>query len=177
LRLLTCAWIVLWTAVLVALNPQGAVQGASHQQSGQLVGTWRLVSRSSTLADGTQKEDPKLGAMPMGYLAYDASGHVSAQLMKRDRVIDEMETCGVPSTAGQNNSTTVCGYDAYAGTYTVEGDSTVVHHLEMAISPADVGKVIRRSFRVDGDKLTISFATTSSDAKPITRNVVWERVR
>ena len=177
MRLLTCAWIVLWAAVLVAQNLQGAVQGTNRPQSGQLIGTWRLVSRSTTLADGTQKEDPNLGTTPMGYLVYDASGHVFAQLMKRDRAIDEMKICGVQSAAGQNNSTTVCGYDVYAGTYTVENDSTVLHHLEMAISPADVGKVIRRSFRVHGDKLTISFATTTSDSKPITRSVVWERVK
>ena len=175
MRFLTCAWIILSAAVLVAQDRQGAEQG-NHPQSGQLVGTWRLVSRSTTLADGTQKEDPNLGTTPIGYLVYDASGHVFAQLMKRDRAIEEVHTCGLQS-AVQNNSSTVCGYDAYAGTYTVENGSTVLHHLEMAISPADVGKVIRRSFRVDGDKLTISFATTTSDSKPITRSVVWERVR
>jgi len=45
-----------------------------------LVGTWRLVSRVVTLEDGTAVQDPGLGKTPSGYLIYDSSGHVAAQL-------------------------------------------------------------------------------------------------
>ena len=87
----------------------------------------------------------------------------------------ELTNCGVQAgKAADNNSTAVCGYDAYFGTYTIENRSTVAHQLEMAISPADVGKVIRRTFQIDSDILTISFSTTSPDGQPLTRKVLYD---
>ncbi len=76
----------------------------------------------------------------MGVLIYDASGHVAAQLSRRDRTVAMLgEECaaaaaikGTPDTAQ-----TVLGYDAYFGTYTVDEQAGIVtHHLEAAIFPA-----------------------------------------
>jgi Lipocalin-like domain/Domain of unknown function (DUF4440) len=142
----------------------------------QLVGTWRLVSRSVTNADGERIAEPALGEKPSGYLVYDASGHVAAQLMRPGRTAAQLKNCGATPAKAQNNSTTVCGYDAYFGTYKLE-DGGIVHHLELALSPEDIGKDIHRSFVIAGDQLTITFPTTMPDGKTVTRTVVWERVR
>ena len=142
----------------------------------QLVGTWRLVSRSVTNADGERVAESALGEKPEGYLIYDAAGHVAAQLMRPGRNPAQMKNCGAAPAKAQNNSTTVCGYDAYFGTYKLE-DGGVVHHMELALSPDDIGKDIHRSFVIVGDQLTITFPTTMPDGKTLARTVVWERAK
>jgi hypothetical protein len=152
-------------------KPQADVSGGA----GQLVGTWRLISRVVRLEDGTAVQDPGLGKTPSGYLIYDSSGHMAAQLMRLDRpmAID----CGTPGPAPSENSQSVNGYDAYFGTYTVDQTShTVTHHLEGALAAADVGKNLVREFQVSGDKLTIIVRTNSPKEKQI-RTLTWERVR
>lgn len=46
----------------------------------QLVGSWSLASRVSTLANGEVLPDCGLAATPKGLLIYDRTGHVAAQL-------------------------------------------------------------------------------------------------
>jgi hypothetical protein len=140
-----------------------------------LVGTWRLISRVVTLEDGTTVQDPGLGKTPTGYLIYDSSGHMAAQLMRPDRsmAID----CVTSGPAPSENSQSVNGYDAYFGTYTIDETShTVTHHLEGALAAADVGKNLVREFQLSGDKLTIIVRTNSPKEKQI-RTLTWKRVR
>jgi Lipocalin-like domain len=147
-------------------KPQADVSGSGAQ----LVGTWRLISRVVTLEDGTAVQDPGLG-----YLIYDSSGHMAAQLMRPDRptAID----CGTSSPAPSDNSQSVNGYVAYFGRYTIDETShTVTHHLEGALAAADVGKNLVRRFQVSGDKLTIIVRMNTTKEKQI-RTLTWVRVR
>jgi lipocalin-like protein len=175
-------------AGLVVLFAISAVVSGSTQQSsshptspddisgdGELVGTWRLISRVVRLEDGTAVEDPGLGKTPLGYLMYDSSGHMAVQVMRRDRplAID----CATSSFAPSDNSQSVNGYDAYFGRYTIDETShTVTHHLEGALAAADVGKNLVRKFQVSGDKLTIIVRTNSPKQRQV-RTLTWERVR
>jgi hypothetical protein len=149
--------------------------------SAQLIGSWRLVSRHSKRADGELEADPGLSTAPMGVLIYDQSGHVAAQLSRRDRSVamlgGECQAAatikGTPDTAQ-----TVIGYDAYFGTYKInERDGIVTHHLEAALWPGDVGKDINRFFTLSRDRLTISFNTTTREGVNVTRILVWERMK
>jgi len=150
-------------------RPQADISGGA----GELVGTWRLISRVVRLEDGTAVQDPGLGKTPSGYLIYDSSGHMAAQLMRLDR--PRAVDCGTPVPAPSENSQSVNGYDAYFGTYTVdETEHTVTHHLEGALAAADVGKNLVREFQVSGDKLTIIVRTNSPKEKQI-RTLTWER--
>jgi hypothetical protein len=159
-----------------------APQGNSHTKpqaeisdgAGQLVGTWRLISRVVRLEDGTAVQDAGLGKAPSGYLIYDSSRHMAAQLMKLDRPM--AINCDAPGPAPSENSQSVNGYDAYFGTYTIdETKHTVTHHLEGALSAADVGKNLVREFQVAGDKLILIVRTNSPKEKQI-RTLTWERV-
>jgi Lipocalin-like domain len=140
-----------------------------------LIGTWRLVSRVTTTQSGKRVVD-QLGEHPVGYLIYDNSGHVFAQLMRPNRSEQEMENCGGRRSRGENNPALICGYDAYFGTYKLLG-TQVVHHLEGALAPEDIGKEIHRSFAVEGDRLTITFSTTATNGEKATRTITWERVK
>src|SRR6266702_2189458 len=147
----------------------------------QLIGSWRLVSRETHRANGELLVDPTLSATPMGFLVYDASGHVAAQLSRRGRTVEMLaEGCKIAaSTKGTpNTAQTILGYDAYFGTFTLhEQEGFVTHHLESALFPADIGKDINRNFKLSGDRLTLSFDTTTQEGAPITRTLIWERLK
>jgi hypothetical protein len=173
LGLLLAISVIAWES-----TPQGNAQTKTQADisgaAGQLVGTWRLISRVVRLEDGTAVQDPNLGKTPLGYLIYDSSGHVAAQLMRLDRstAID----CGASGPTSRENSQSINGYDAYFGTYTIdETRHTVTHHLEGALAAADVGKNLVREFQLSGDKLTIIVRTNSPKKKQI-RTLIWERV-
>jgi hypothetical protein len=170
--------IVTASVVISGTAQQRNADASSEQDSSplqsQLVGTWRLISRVVTTRDGTVVRDPGLGAAPTGYLIYDLSGHVAAQMMKTDRpaVID----CSLSTAAPSNNSQSVNGYDAYFGTYTIDrANRTVTHHLEGALVAADVGKSLVRHFQVSADKLAIIVHTSSPQGDQI-RTLNFARV-
>jgi hypothetical protein len=147
----------------------------------QLVGSWKLMSRASKLASGEVSVDPGLGAKPSGVLIYDASGHMAAQLSRQGRTIDMLkEECGAMAAVNTspNTANTILGYDAYFGTYTIhEKEGFVTHHVEAALWPGNQGTDINRSFTLKGDELSITFKTTTQDGQPVTRTLVWQRIR
>lgn len=164
-----------------AQAPKNKVTRSHSSVRAQLVGSWRLLSRESRRENGQIEADQGLSTLPLGVLIYDQAGHVAAQLSRRDRTVsmfrDECaiaaDTKGTPDTAQ-----TVLGYDAYFGTYTLnEKEGIVTHHLEAAIWPGDIGKNIDRHFKISGDRLTISFDTTTREGVKVTRTLVWERMR
>jgi hypothetical protein len=140
-----------------------------------LVGTWRLLSREDVTADGRRRIDPMLGADPVAYLMYDATGHFAAQFMRRDRGSMGGDAAPAP-VGGANNSRAVNGYDAYFGTYRVGADGMVTQVLEGALSPGDVGKVVTRRFLIRDAELIIALETTASDGEAVTRTLRWQRV-
>jgi hypothetical protein len=149
--------------------------------SDRLVGGWGLASRVTTTADGRVLPDAGLSAVPSGILIYDRSGHVAAQLSRPSRTVEMLaDECQEAQKVKGTNDTaqTVLGYDAYFGTYTVnESEGIVTHHLDSALFPGDIGKNIARRFAISGDTLTIKFNTTQRDGTPVTRTLVWKRLK
>lgn len=145
----------------------------NEELAASLIGVWWLQSRIDAAADGSPREEPGLGSDPLGILAYSPD-RFTAQFMKRDR-------SGSPgpaaSTSGQNNTAAVDGYDAYFGTYEIDqGTGEVVHRLEGALTPENVGIEVSRNLKVEGDQLEIRLATTTSDGEPVTRTLTWKRI-
>jgi lipocalin-like protein len=174
--LISC--FVLFASLVSHTNAKAA--GKTSVQA-QLVGSWRLVSRETHQANGELLADPNLAAAPTGFLVYDATGHVAAQLSRRGRTVEMLgEDCksAVATKSTPNTAQTILGYDAYFGTVTVhEKEGYVTHHLESALFPGDIGHDINRNFKLAGDRLTLSFDTTTQDGTPITRSLVWERIK
>jgi len=136
-------------------------------------GVWWLLSREDRAADGSIRIDPALGADAKGILTY-ANGRFAAQFMKRDRT-DVPDTSN-PSV-GKNNTGAVGGYDAYFGTYSVdEKTGDVLHCLEGALTPENVGVEVYRTLTVNGDSLVIQLETTTTEGEPIVRTLTWNKV-
>ena len=138
----------------------------------RIVGTWWLTSRIDRAADGSVRDDPALGSDPLAILTYTRQ-KFAAQFMKRDR------STPLPlaaSGSGRNNTSAIGGYDAYFGRYEVQADGTVLHRLEAALTPSNVGIEVARRLSVDDDHLTIELETATQDGVPIVRTLVWERL-
>ncbi|MFC2039355.1 lipocalin-like domain-containing protein [Chloroflexota bacterium] len=138
----------------------------------QFIGTWKLVLSEFRLSDG-QAVYP-LGKEATGMLMYDASGHMSAQLMRRDR----------PTFASDDPfSGTLSeikpafeGFAAYFGTYEInEERAIVVHHVEGSLFPNWVGGNQIRFFELSGDRLTLSAPPIPMSGREMTGFLIWER--
>ena len=147
--------------ILVAVVNLEAQSGAASR----IVGTWQLMTRTVTRADGTRIIDPVLGEKPVGRLIYGASGAMSLQMMR----VGRKTAISTPPNANQR---VTLGYDSYFGRYTVdEKAGTVTHHVEASLFPEDVGDDWVRPFTLDGDTLTLRL--TGEDG--LTRTLVFKR--
>lgn len=145
--------------------------------SRSLPGTWCLLSRVDTTAEGVVVPAPALGSDPIALLVYDRAGHFTAQFMKRFR--DAAEAAAEPAAAGaaKNNTRAQGGYDAYFGTYEVDdGTGCVTQRLLGSLKPANVGMELTRAMTVTGDRLVIALETNAVNGTPVTRTLTWERV-
>jgi len=129
------------------------------------IGSWRLVSFEETQPDGEILHP--YGEFPAGLLIYDSTGHMSVQIMRRDRP----QTSSDPDRASADEINKILeGFTAFFGAYEInEANQTVIHHVEGHLLPDSVGKSLRRSFEFSGDRLIL---------KPTqARRVTWERIK
>jgi hypothetical protein len=144
------------------------------------VGTWRLLDYSFIHEDGVV-EHP-WGTEVRGYLLYSAEGYMSGNLSpardwksRRARLTaafkahDGAAALRVAQSAGRRD------YIAYAGRYTVEGD-TVTHHVEASLFPNWVGRPEVRYYKFEDNTLTLRTGPVRSGMHTITAQLVWERV-
>jgi len=148
--------------------------GLSPDGASALVGTWRLVSFESKTGDGAIRH--QLGPAARGQLAYDAAGHMSAQLMDPER--PRFASGDLTQGSDIEVRAAMAGYIAYYGTYTVDQTRGVVtHHVQGALFPNWVGGDQVRYFRLDGDRLTITTPLIRIGGEDSTTVLVWERAR
>jgi len=141
------------------------------------VGTWRLLDYSFIHEDGAI-EHP-WGTEVRGYLLYSAEGYMSGNLSpardwqsRRARLTAAFKAhdgAGALRMAGRRE------YIAYAGRYTVEGD-TVTHHVEASLFPNWVGRPEVRYYKFDGNMLTLRTGPVRSGMHTVVAQLVWERV-
>ena len=152
-------------SIAVATGQRAAIEN--------LVGTWQMVSRVDRDVGGNVFPESSLGSDPIGYLIYDASGHVAVQLMARQR---PAVPCQVTTSAASNNVGHIGGYDAFFGRYEVDSTAgTVTHILGRGYLAGDVGRRLTRRFKLVGDSLTLEFEPGGPTAGR-TRTLTWRRV-
>jgi hypothetical protein len=138
-----------------------------------LIGTWGLVSSEWKRADGRHANPFGDGAV--GVLIYDASGYMSAQIMRADRAApDPKQPAGIDVAM----TSAVAGYVAYFGVYAADAAAgTVTHRVIGAAHPAWVGMEIMRRFVIEGDVLTLRDDLTTADGVPVAAATSWQRMR
>ena len=116
-------------------------------------GTWRL-QESFAESNGVKQAFP-LGEGTQGLIMYDEIGHMSAQLMSRERVSFSSRT---PSLIPlEEISRAYHEYTSYFGTYTLDVSAgTIVHHVEGALAPQWIGGDQLRYFKFDDQLLILT---------------------
>lgn len=149
--------------MILAFGPRVMIM--SGQTSDSFVGTWKLISVEDHGPDGGTVQP--YGRDPVGILVYDATGHMSVQIMRHDRVALSAE---IENAGSEEIKSAVEGFTAFFGTYEVDADRHIVtHNVEGHLAPNSVGKALTRSFEFLGDLLILR-------PNP-TRTVTWKRIR
>jgi hypothetical protein len=104
-----------------------------------LIGTWRVLSFTRWNKEGVAGQP--LGAEPMGYAVFDATGHAFIQL-------------GRNATDGGYPDEIAKSLMCYFGPYTIRGDLVKVT-VEQSNMADYLGSVQERNFKVEGDTMTI----------------------
>ncbi len=149
------------------------MSNTSNKLENSIQGMWWLISLEDYTLTGEQRTDPVLGSDPLAVLVY-AHGYFSAQFMKKDRNLDSV---GIATGAGRNNTSAIGGYDAYFGTYKIdETTGQVAHTLLGSINPSNVGITVYRTLTVENSQLIIRLETTTSEGEAVTRTLKWKRI-
>jgi hypothetical protein len=135
----------------------------------KLVGTWKLVSASSTTSAGERSETP-YGLNPVGFLTYAADGRITALISNGGR--KSLSAGG--GTLGEQ-SEAFKTFLAYAGRYTLGGNK-VIHHVEISSIQNYVGKDLVRTVKFQGDRIALVTPPTPVKGKMQTFELIWERL-
>jgi hypothetical protein len=159
---------------ILALSGLVILSHGQHANStrAQLVGTWRLVSSTQRMADGTARPDPQTGSKGVGYLIYTESGRVCVVVGNPER--SRWVSVQAPTEAEVHNA--FDGLVAYAGTFEVnEAERYVVHHIEVDRVPNLSGADRKRFCSFSANQLVLRAAPPLP--KDVTEwTIVWERV-
>jgi hypothetical protein len=135
----------------------------------KLVGTWKLVSTSSTASNGDRNETP-YGPSPLGFLAYSADGRVTALISNGGR-----KSLAFGGGTLEEQAEAFKTFLAYAGRYTLTGDK-VTHHIEISSIQNYVGKDLVRSIKFQEDQITLVTPPTRMNGKIQTVELIWQRL-
>ncbi len=145
------------------------MEGTVSQDSlERLLGTWRLVSVSSTTSKGERNDSP-YGVDPVGFLTYGTDGRVTAIISYGGR---KALSVGAPV---EEQAEAFKTFLAYTGQYKLVDDK-VHHQIEVSSIQNYVGRDLVRSIRFEADRIVLVTPPTPVGGKLQTLELVWERL-
>jgi len=144
--------------------------GGFKNANDKLVGTWKLVSASTTTSNGERSETP-YGLNPVGFLTYTDEGRIAAMISHSGR---KALFSGGGSLEEQSEAFKT--FFGYAGRYTVSGDK-VTHHVEISSIENYVGRDLVRQVKFQDDRITLVTPPTPVNGKTQVFELIWERLR
>jgi hypothetical protein len=148
-------------------------------ENNPLIGMWKLISAIAIQPDGTITPDI-YGTHPVGYITYTLDGHMMVMFSRGDRsplsqevqspLSSQMQSLPVEELAQAFTT-----FNAYAGTYTLSGN-TVTHQIEIASIPNRVGTALVRTFTLSESQVTLRTSPVLSDGVETVFELVWERI-
>ncbi len=137
----------------------------------QLVGTWALVSNTTTLPDGNKADT--WGPNPKGQAIYESNGRMSWIITASNlpKFASNNRVTGTPD----ENKAVVLGSIAYFGTYAVnEADKSYTVQIEGSTFPNWAGTAQKRMIAISGDEFTFSNPAGSGGGSIESK---WKRVK
>jgi hypothetical protein len=138
----------------------------------KLVGTWKLVSASSTASSGERIESP-YGPGPTGFLTYGGDGRMTSLISYGGR--KPLSFGGATRSPQEEQAEAFNTFLAYAGRYTL-GDDKITHHVEISSIQNYVNKDMVRSFKLEGDRITLTTPPMAVNGKIQTIELIWQRL-
>ncbi|GAB4132513.1 MAG: hypothetical protein Fur0046_02380 [Cyanobacteria bacterium J069] len=142
-----------------------------------LLGTWKLAAIRAIYADGTV-DAAAYGPAPVGYITYTAEGHMMVMFAQGDRPPlrgnpnSPFDLAAVPAA---ELAQAFSSFSAYAGTYTLAGD-TVTHHVAIASIPDRVGLDLVRRVVLADHQLILQTPPLPQNPDSTQFELIWERV-
>jgi hypothetical protein len=164
--------VVLSAALLLCALTNTSQAQSPADVAGRFIGTWRLVSWTQRLADGTTRPDPR----NVGYLIYSDAGFMCYGSMAANR--PAWASANSP-TGAEAVATMGVPYNAYCARVEVHaGDGFVLHHVEVDKSPNMIGRTRKRWFTFEGPNRLALRMDPSELSPPVAEStLVWERVQ
>lgn len=138
----------------------------------RLVGTWKLLSVSSTDSSGQQLEPP-YGADPVGFLTYTGDGRVTALISYAGR--KPLSVGAKPPALLEEQAEAFKTFLAYGGRYRLAGDK-VIHSIEISSIQNYVNKELVRSVTFQGNEIILVTPPSMVNGKMQTIKLVWRRL-
>jgi hypothetical protein len=135
----------------------------------RLVGTWKLVSASSTAPTGERSETP-YGPSPTGFLTYGADGRVTALISYGGR-----KGLSVGGGTLEEQAEAFKTFLAYAGRYALSGDK-VTHYVEISSIQNYVDKELVRNVKFQHDQIILVTPPTRVNGKIQIVELIWQRI-
>jgi Lipocalin-like domain len=154
---------------MTSVEDNAVVDGTAMKTPDKLVGSWKLVSASSTTRDGERNETP-YGPDPVGFLTYGLDGRVTALISNGGRKMLSVGG-GQPEEQAEAFKT----FLAYAGRYTLTDDK-VIHFVEISSIQNYVGKELVRTVRFENNQITLVTPPTRINGKIQTVELIWQRI-
>jgi hypothetical protein len=156
--------------VETTIAPPASVQAQAGNPA--LHGTWRLVSFTQTILATGEKIDV-FGKSPQGFITYGNDGRMMVLMVKDGRP----RPSDLAKITDQERAELFRTMVAYAGTYTVEGD-TVRHKLDVSWNQIFTGTDQVRNIELDGCKFIMSTnpQPRSQDGQTAVSVMTWERI-
>lgn len=137
----------------------------------ELLGRWELLSWTGVSEAG----DPVAhgGSRPGGMLIYLPSGRMSVQVQHDGRPRFGSRELGAGSEP--DHAAAFGTYIAYGGRFSVPRPGTVVHHVELALHPDQVGMDKRRGYALAGEELTLRTQPVPFEGTAASSELRWRR--
>ncbi|MGC2735475.1 MAG: lipocalin-like domain-containing protein [Candidatus Acidiferrales bacterium] len=138
----------------------------------KLVGTWKLVSASSTTSTGERIEAP-YGVNPAGVLTYGADSRMTSLISYGGRKL--LSFGGGTRSLQEEQAEAFNTFFAYAGRYTLSDDK-VTHHVEISSIQNYVNRDLPRNIKFEADRITLTTPPMPVNGKIQTIELIWERL-
>jgi hypothetical protein len=138
----------------------------------KLVGTWKLLSASSTTSTGERIEAP-YGVNPVGFLTYGADGRMTSLISYGGR--KPLSFGGGTRSPQEEQAEAFNTFLAYAGRYTLSDDQ-VTHHVEISSIQNYANKDMVRGIKFESDRITLVTPPMAVNGKIQTIELIWQRL-
>jgi len=170
-----CALLVALSLCLAHAEEKEMATPSSQNLKNKFIGTWKLVSAEAYRPNG-EVIPYRYGAGSIGYIMYDATGHMAVQLMQPNR--PHFASGDLDKGSPAEIKAAFDGYGAYFGTYEIhEAEGFVLHRVEGSLFPNNVGTEQKRFFEFSDDKLILKPPPRQVGGEQIAPRITWQRVK